>query len=271
MAKSETRDQVVELWNAGRNGVEIASALEIATSVAYYHLQKAGIHPSYRIRVGTQKGGRCFTPEQDNEIAELYRTTTLGMKAIAVKYGCSPLWVRSALVRTDTKIRLRGGRVRTFSREEIDDIVRQYGKGSTLIEIAADYHTTGQKISDILKHEGVQPRRQRPSGAQHARWKGGITLINGYRYKYVPKEHKFFDMAACNSYAAEHRLIMAEHIGRPLRPGETVHHKNGKRSDNRLENLQLRQKNHGQGAVARCAHCGSRDIVYDEIADPETS
>lgn len=53
---------------------------------------------------------------------------------------------------------------------------------------------------------------------------------NGYRYVSAADHPN----AGGNGRILEHRLIMSRSLGRPLRDDETVHHKNGDRSDNRL-------------------------------------
>lgn len=45
--------------------------------------------------------------------------------------------------------------------------------------------------------------------------------------------------AGPNGYVLEHRMVMSDLLGRPLARNENVHHINGNRADNRVENLEL--------------------------------
>ena len=60
---------------------------------------------------------------------------------------------------------------------------------------------------------------------------------HGYWKVPVPPEERH--LVGGHSSVGEHRLVMARHLRRPLEPDESVHHRNGNRLDNRLENLEL--------------------------------
>lgn len=94
----------------------------------------------------------------------------------------------------------------------------------------------GKKLS--LKHRRriSESRRGKCSGEEHYRWKGGRHCDGqGYILVLKPKH----PCASTTGHVREHRLVMEDHLGRFLEPWEIVHHINGIRDDNRLENLEL--------------------------------
>ncbi len=77
-------------------------------------------------------------------------------------------------------------------------------------------------------------------GENHHRWKGGRVKNNNGYVSVLMRNHPFADK---RGYILEHRLVMAKHLGRNLQVWEVIHHKNGIKDDNRIENLELSTKN----------------------------
>lgn len=93
----------------------------------------------------------------------------------------------------------------------------------------------------------IQKKIEAKKGKQSCNWKGGkIKDKHGYIHIWEP-EHPNANIGRNKAYVLEHRKIMSDFLGRPLKKNETVHHKNGNRSDNRIENLELWSSEHPSG------------------------
>lgn len=84
----------------------------------------------------------------------------------------------------------------------------------------------------------------------------GDGYIDKYGYRKVFKNGKM---------VREHRYIMEQHLGRKLLPGENVHHKNGVRHDNDINNLELWIVSQPQGQRPEDLVAWAKEIIarYD--------
>lgn len=164
---------------------------------------------------------------------------------------------------------------RVFTDQEIQTAVELYNKNHSVRKTAAYFSVDHTKMSKVLKSAGVEVLSKSESAKytwknnKHPRlgmkgelcpvygrkitdatrekmrpiWKqagenrrlGTKMHTLGYVLEYAPDN----PAADRTGYVLKHRLVMEKHLGRYLNENEIVHHINGDKTDNRIENLQL--------------------------------
>ncbi len=166
---------------------------------------------------------RIFSGEQIATAIELYATTK-STRIVGKFLGCDHS-IASKM--------LKEHGVNVLSRNEAARYVWKNHKHPYIGKIGVLSHNYGRKISDETR-EKMKPI-WKELGERQRRKDGRKLHMDGYWLVYCP-DHP---MADRTGYVLEHRLLMEQHIGRYLSSDEIVHHINGDKRDNRIENLEV--------------------------------
>lgn len=131
----------------------------------------------------------------------------------------------------------------------------------------AEWAKQGHKGRAAWSEAQEQALKERMTGPSNPAWKGGRTYRNrkgayaNQPIKYVRCPPEFLSMARKDGYVMEHRLLVAQVVGRCLTRTEVVHHINHDATDNRLANLMLfrsnaEHKKFEHGAAIKPLWCG---------------
>jgi transposase-like protein len=200
---------------------------------------------------------------QETKLRKAYESG-MTIKQIAAKFGQpSALYaVKQALKRAGTE--LRENPAPPVQDSEVKTVRQMYASGHSQQQIAFLLDRSQTVISRIMREHNIKARIGQ-KGETHPNWQGGRYVSGGYVRTYIDGDDPMAVMALNDGTVLEHRLVMARTLGRPLTRRETVHHKDGDRTNNDPANLQLRNGKHGKGVRMCCLNCGSYNISASEL------
>jgi transposase len=264
LVANEIRNEFVRLyveekWSAKR----IGKALGFGPTTVYRHLDSLGVNRVDAVEGSRRRGqrGRVYKSslETEKEIVEQYRSG-LSTKFLAQRYGYHPGGISKIIKRHGYTTRSRGNSYAEINGSIGSEIIRLFEDGLSASAIGAKFRLSYPNVCRYLKSKGIQPGRYKASRENHPSWKGGRSFSGGYVAVRLDSHSQYWSMAQSGGAIFEHRLVMAQYLGRPLYQWESVHHVDGNKVNNDITNLQLRIGKHGNGVQYKCMECGSKKI-----------
>jgi len=156
------------------------------------------------------------------------------------------------------------GRNLSVPEPDINELCQLYLDGWSSLRLAKYYDISKYTILRRLRVAGVKRRNVRVGGPEHPNWKTGRVINkDGYVKLNIGNGKRIF----------EHKFIMEQYLGRELIGKEEIHHINGNKQDNRIENLELckdragHKRKHQQYDWSTnypyCQRCGRTDKKHD--------
>ena len=256
-------DLLIKTYSENNSAYKTADKVGVTPYIVYSILKKNNIYiPNWK---DEKPSKQKITGETAKELIKDYNNG-INSKELSKKYNVGVEAVKNVVKRAGLKIRDHGGQRRRVTSEEEKEIIELYKSGFPQAAIATKLKCGASIVSRILINNGIFTKGLL-IGEKHGSWKGGVVKKGeGYLLQKIYFDDEYFSMASRSGYVPQHRYIMAKSLGRVLEKHETVHHIDGNRENNAIENLQLRQGKHGKGVVLVCGCCGSSNIIENKIS-----
>jgi hypothetical protein len=264
-----TDEQILLTYSNLQSMRKAAESLQVSRGRVRLLLYKNGIKPSGSTTTYNNTTQR-YPESIQLEIMRRHNDEGWSIKELRDEFGGSQWAIQSAIFRNGGQTNPGITTKKNFDTRQIAEIIERYLAGESQFEIAISLQLSQAFVSTLLRSSDIETRSTHLAGEKHPNWNGGVHIDGGgYRKVKIFSNDPLKSMRSKSGHVAEHRLVMARHLGRLLNQSETVHHINGDKLDNRIENLQLRQGKHGKGVTMRCNCCGSIDISAISLSQME--